>query len=138
MARLDDGSMTEWAHGATADLLFVRAVLAHAAHPELVVHERAAGHDAVGELCVAARADSAVVGDHGLAVCALVLTSTAVLRAVPGTKHTEQSEYLDTVEQGLSHLCIQRVIWTPRTLFFDSLDTQKCRSEFADDDNFRR
>ena len=32
----------------------------------------------------------------------------------------------------------QRVIWTPRTLFFDSLDTQRFRSGFADDDNFRR
>ena len=28
-------------------------------------------------------------------------------------------------EQGLSRLCVQRVIWTPRTLLFDSLDTQK-------------
>ena len=36
--------------------------------------------------------------------------------------------------QGLSRLCVQRVIWTPRTLFFDSLDTQKFMSEFADDD----
>ena len=36
--------------------------------------------------------------------------------------------------QGLSRLCVQRVIWTPRTLFFDSLDTQKIMSEFADDD----
>ena len=33
-----------------------------------------------------------------------------------------------------SRLCVQRVIWTPRTLFFDSLDTQKFMSEFADDD----
>ena len=36
--------------------------------------------------------------------------------------------------QGLSRLCVQRVIWTPRTLFFDSLDTQKFMSEFSDDD----
>ena len=36
--------------------------------------------------------------------------------------------------QGLSCLCVQRVIWTPRTLFFDSLDTHKFMSEFADDD----
>ena len=36
--------------------------------------------------------------------------------------------------QGLSRLCVQRVIWTPRTLVFDSLDTQECMSEFADDD----
>ena len=38
------------------------------------------------------------------------------------------------VWQGLSRLCVQRVIWTPRTLFFDSLDTQKFMSEFGDDD----
>ena len=37
-------------------------------------------------------------------------------------------------QQGLSRLCVQRVIWTPRTLFFDSLDTQKFMSGFADDD----
>ena len=36
--------------------------------------------------------------------------------------------------QGLSRLCVQHVIWTPRTLFSDSLDTQKSLSEFADDD----
>ena len=36
--------------------------------------------------------------------------------------------------QGLSRLYVQRVIWTHRTLFFDSLDTQKFMSEFADDD----
>ena len=36
--------------------------------------------------------------------------------------------------QGLGCLCVQRVIWTHRTLFFDSLDTQKLMSEFADDD----
>ena len=36
--------------------------------------------------------------------------------------------------QGLSRLCVQRVIWTHRTLFFDSLDTQKFMSEFADED----
>ena len=30
--------------------------------------------------------------------------------------------------------CVQRVIWTRRTLFFDSLDTQKFMSEFAEDD----
>ena len=30
--------------------------------------------------------------------------------------------------------CFQRVIWTRRTLFFDSLDTQKFMSEFAEDD----
>ena len=35
---------------------------------------------------------------------------------------------LATDGQGLSRLCVQRVIWTPRTLFFDSLDTQKCMS----------
>ena len=40
--------------------------------------------------------------------------------------------------QGLSHLCVQRVIWTHRTQFFDSLDTQMFRSGLADDDNFRR
>ena len=40
----------------------------------------------------------------------------------------------DSMCQGLSCLCIQRVIWIPRTLFFDSLDTQKFMSEFADDD----
>ena len=39
-----------------------------------------------------------------------------------------------TKGQGLSCLCVQRVIWTPRTLFFDSLDTQKFMSGFADDD----
>ena len=32
------------------------------------------------------------------------------------------------------YLDTQRVIWTPRTLFFDSLDTQKFRSGFAEDD----
>ena len=37
-------------------------------------------------------------------------------------------------DQGLSRLCVQRVIWTHRTQFFDSLDTQKFMSEFADDD----
>ena len=37
------------------------------------------------------------------------------------------------LKQGLSHLCVQRVIWTRRTLFFDSLDTQKFMSEFAED-----
>ena len=37
--------------------------------------------------------------------------------------------------QGLSRLCVQRVIWTPRTMFFDSLDTQKFLSGFADDDS---
>ena len=37
--------------------------------------------------------------------------------------------------QGLSCLCVQRVIWTPRTLFFDSLNTHKFMSEFADDDS---
>ena len=45
--------------------------------------------------------------------------------------------YLDRgrdVDQGLSRLCVQRVIWTRRTLFFDSLDTQKFMSEFAEDD----
>ena len=36
--------------------------------------------------------------------------------------------------QGLSRLCVQRVIWTPRKLFFDSLDTQIFMSEFANDD----
>ena len=36
--------------------------------------------------------------------------------------------------QGLSRLCVQRVIWTPRTLFSDSLDTQMFMSGFADDD----
>ena len=38
--------------------------------------------------------------------------------------------------QGLRRLCVQRVIWTPRTLFFDSLDTdtQKFMSEFAGSD----
>ena len=36
--------------------------------------------------------------------------------------------------QGLSRLCVQRVIWTPRTLIFDSLATQKFMSKFADDD----
>ena len=35
-------------------------------------------------------------------------------------------------------LCVQLVIWTPRKLFFDSLDTQKFGSGFANDDNFRR
>ena len=40
----------------------------------------------------------------------------------------------DTLLQGLSRLCVQRVIWTLRTLFFDSLDTQRFMSEFADDD----
>ena len=39
-----------------------------------------------------------------------------------------------TLATGLSRLCVQRVIWTPITLFFDSLDTQKFMSEFADDD----
>ena len=34
---------------------------------------------------------------------------------------------------GLSRLWVQRVIWTPKTLLFDSLDTQKFMSEFADD-----
>ena len=34
----------------------------------------------------------------------------------------------------LSRLCVQRVIWTPITLFFDSCDTQTFMSEFADDD----
>ena len=28
------------------------------------------------------------------------------------------------MELGLSRLCVQRITWTPRTLFFDSLDTQ--------------
>ena len=37
--------------------------------------------------------------------------------------------------QGLSRNASgQRVIWTCRTLFFDSLDTQKFMSEFAEDD----
>ena len=36
--------------------------------------------------------------------------------------------------QGLSRLWVECVIWTPRTLFFDSSDTQKFMSEFADDD----
>ena len=36
--------------------------------------------------------------------------------------------------RGLSRLCFQRVIWRHRTLFFDSLDTQKFRSGFAEDD----
>ena len=40
----------------------------------------------------------------------------------------------ETTMQGLSNLCVQRVIWTPRTQFFDILDTQKLRSGFADDD----
>ena len=39
-----------------------------------------------------------------------------------------------SAKQGLSRLCVQRVILTPRTLFFDSLDTQKFMSKFADDD----
>ena len=30
--------------------------------------------------------------------------------------------------------CVQRVIRTRRTLFFDSLDTQKFMSEFSEDD----
>ena len=38
-------------------------------------------------------------------------------------------------EQGLSGLCVKRVIWTPITLFFDNLDTQNFWSEF-DDDNY--
>ena len=42
------------------------------------------------------------------------------------------------IGQGLSHLCVQCVIWTPRTLYIDSLDTQKFRSGFTDDDNSRR
>ena len=29
---------------------------------------------------------------------------------------------------------VQRVIWTPRTLFFDSLDTQRFMSGFAEED----
>ena len=41
------------------------------------------------------------------------------------------------LEQGLSHLCIQHVIRTFRTLFFDSLDTQKFRSGFAEDRHLR-
>ena len=44
------------------------------------------------------------------------------------------SGMLEQGEQGLSRLCVQRVIRTPRTLFFDSLDTQKFLSGFADDD----
>ena len=40
----------------------------------------------------------------------------------------------NSVAQGLSRLCVHRVIWTPITLFFDSLDTQKFMLEFADDD----
>ena len=36
--------------------------------------------------------------------------------------------------QGLSRLYVQHVIWTHRTLFFDSLDTLKFMSESADDD----
>ena len=42
--------------------------------------------------------------------------------------------FLGGSKQGLSRLCVQRVIWTCRTLFFDSLDTHNFLSEFADDD----
>ena len=40
--------------------------------------------------------------------------------------------------QGLSRVCVQRVIWTPKTLFFDSLDTQMFMTGFADDDFSKR
>ena len=44
------------------------------------------------------------------------------------------NDFLLHLTQGLSRLCVQGVIWTHRTLFFDSLDTQKFMSEFSDDD----
>ena len=45
-----------------------------------------------------------------------------------------QDYAIRTVSQGLSRICVQRVIWTRRTLFSESLDTQKFMSEFAEDD----
>ena len=39
------------------------------------------------------------------------------------------------MSRGLAaYLCVQRVIWTHRTLSFDSLDTQKFMSEFTDEE----
>ena len=40
-------------------------------------------------------------------------------------------------ELNVGTVCVQRVIWTPRSLFFDSLDTKRFRSGFADVDNSR-
>ena len=48
--------------------------------------------------------------------------------------HVQSGSGVSRECQGLSRLCVQRVIWTPRTMFFDSLDTQEFLSEFADDD----
>ena len=64
---------------------------------------------------------------RGFLVLSLILNLLCVLNMVC-------VQVLVTWEQGLSRLCVQHVIWTPRTLFLDSLDTQKFMSEFADDD----
>ena len=58
---------------------------------------------------------------------------TGVVMEVTSTSARFGTTTLPTqgVHQGLSRLCFQCVIWTPRTLFFD---TQKFISEFAGDD----
>ena len=42
--------------------------------------------------------------------------------------------YCHAYLQGLSRICVQSVIWKPKTLFFDSLDTQKFMSGLAKND----
>ena len=52
----------------------------------------------------------------------------------PDCARTHIHTSTEGMDQELSRLCVQHVIWTPRTLFFDSLDTQIFLLEFADDD----
>ena len=64
------------------------------------------------------------------------IKSDRLSTALTSISHSSEStsKALNMTRQGLSRLCVQRVIWTPRTLFSDSLDTQKFMSEFEDND----
>ena len=47
--------MAKWAVIQNADLLFVGTVFTRSTHPELILHQRAATHNASWELCVTIR-----------------------------------------------------------------------------------
>ena len=66
--------------------------------------------------------------------------SSCARKSVYEADHVHRSTHVrnGSTTGALSHLCVQRIIWTPSTLSFDSLDTQKFRSGLADDDNSRR
>ena len=78
-----DGCMAKRASASHGNILFRRPMMAGGAGPGgAQVHQRAAGHDAGGELGGAGRAGAAPVRDHRLAVRALGSVEPAVLWAV--------------------------------------------------------